>query len=366
MSDGPPPPRRRPRPYQTAGAGTGSRRARHWIDYLPLVSLIIFLMAVGGALIALSAWLSPAGKPVTVPAFIGVPYDTAAAQADSAGLRLHVIARRPDFHAAKDLVVGQLPAAGEKVRSGRSIDLIVSAGIPMVKTPNLANLSLRDAQLALEDARLELGSVQPQSNGDVTAGQVLEQHPDPFVEVQAGTKVNVVVAKGRPLTYTPSFIGLSIEFAKQAAKDAHFQLAAARYLPITLGAKPKGIVVDQDPPPGQILLPKQRVALQVSGGAPPTPTPSPSPLPLQASPEPSPTEALPSPAGQRFLRVSVALPQSDKPQPVRVVLQDASGSRTLYSETTTGGITLSFDITVTGAATIETYVGDALISTTPL
>lgn len=363
MNGGPRPPRRRPRPYET-----GPRRpARSWIDYLPLISLAILLLAVGGVVIAVSAWLSPAGDPVPVPAFIGMRFDRAAAAADTAHLRLHVVARRPDFHAGKDVVVGQLPAAGEKVRSGRTIDIIVSAGIPTVKTPNLANLSLRDAQLALEDARLELGSVQQQANGDVVAGQVLEQHPDPFVEVAAGTKVDVVVAKGRPLTYTPSFIGLSIEFAKQAAKEAHFELGDAKYLPIAVGAKPKGVIVAQDPPPGQILRPKERVSLQVSGGAPPTPTPSPSPLPLQTfQAEPSPSAALPSPAGQRFLRVSVALPQSDKPQPVRVVLQDASGSRTLYSQTTTGGITLSFDITVSGAATIETYVGDTLISTTPL
>lgn len=362
MNGGPqPPPRRRPRPYDTS-----PRPARNVFDYLPVISLLIFLIAVGGIMIAVSAWLSPAGDPVAVPGFMGMQFEQASKEADRAHLRLHVIARRPDFHAAKDVVVGQLPAAGEKVRSGRTIDIILSAGTPMMKTPNLSNLSLRDAQLALENARLELGSVQEQNNTDVIAGQVLEQHPDPFSEIKAGSKVNVVVAKGRPLLYTPSFLGLSIDFVKQAAKEARIEIGLIRYLAITPGAKPKGVVVQQDPPPGLVLAPKQRVALQLSGGAPATPTPSPSPSPPEsAAPQPSATVSLPSPVSQRLLRVSVALPRSDKPQPVRVVLEDASGSRTLYADNTTGGVTLSFDVSVTGAATIQTYVGDTLISTTP-
>src|ERR1700694_4022762 len=266
MNGGPQPPRRRrPRPYDTS-----PRPARNVFDYLPVISLLIFLLAVGGVMIAVSAWLSPAGDPVAVPGFMGMQFERASKEADRAHLRLHVIARRPDFHAAKDVVVGQLPAAGEKVRSGRTIDIILSAGTPMVKTPNLSNLSLRDAQLALENGRLELGSVQEQNNTDVIAGQVLEQHPGPFSEIKAGSKVNVVVAKGRPLLYTPSFLGLSIDFVKQAAKEARIELGQIRYLAITPGAKPKGVVVQQDPPPGLVLAPKQRVALQLSGGAPAT------------------------------------------------------------------------------------------------
>lgn len=368
MSDEPGPPRRRrPRAYGTGGG----RRPRHWTDYLPITAAILFLLACAVVLVGIANWLAPAGAPVAVPRFIGMSLEHATAQADQAQLRLHIIARRPDYHARKDVIVGQLPEAGEHVRSGRSIDIIVSDGIPIVKTPNLSNMSLRDAQLSLENAHLELGEVQEQTNPDVIAGQVLEQHPDPFAGIQAGSKVNVVVGKGRALLYTPNFSGLSIDFVKQAAHEANIQLGDLRYLPIALGAKPKGTVVAQEPPPGQILNPKQKVALQISGGAPATPTPSPSPSespsPLETlAPEATPTIALPSPVAPRLMRVSVALPASATPQPVRVVLQDATGSRTLYNHTTAGGITLSFDVTVSGAATIETYASDRLISTTPL
>ena len=66
------------------------------------------------------------------------------------------------------------------------------------------------------------------------------------------------------------------------------------------------------------------------------------------------------------MRVSVVLPKSDTPQPVRVVLEDASGSKTLFDQVTTGGITLTFDLTVMGEGTIETYVNGKLVTSTPL
>ncbi len=56
----------------------------------------------------------------------------------------------------------------------------------------------------------------------------------------------------------------------------------------------------------------------------------------------------------------------DAAKPVRVVLEDATGSKTLFDQITAGGITLSFDLHVVGQATIETYVDGKLVSTTPL
>jgi beta-lactam-binding protein with PASTA domain len=364
MSDQPRQPRRRRRAQATR------RAARHWTDYLPIAAIGAFVIAVAVVGIAAMTWLSPAGKPVTVPPFIGMPFEQAKSLAQSEHIGLRVVAHRTDFHAPKDDVIGQLPGAGEKVRESRVIDVILSDGVPMVATPNLSNLSLRDAKLALDNAHLTLGTVTEVQNLDIVAGQVLEQHPDPFTSLSAGSPVDVSIARGRPQMYTPSFIGMSLDFVRSAAKDAHIALGDVTQMPITQGAKPKGTVVAQDPVPGQALKPKQKVALQVSSGGPETPTPSPSPSASEEaalpSPSPSPSPLLPSPGSQRAMRVSVALPKSDVAEPVRVVLLDATGSKTLFEQTTTGGVTLSFDLTVVGEGTIETYVDGKLVTTTPL
>jgi len=361
--------RRRPRPSES-----GRRNRRSFLDYLPLASLLALVVVVIVVAIAAYDWLVPSGRLISVPPFIGMSFAKAQDLAASSHVGLRVVAHRVDLHAPKQTIIGQLPSAGEKVREGRVIDVILSDGVPMVTTPNLSNLSIRDAQVALGNAHLRLGKVAQSQNLHVVAGIVLEQHPDPFSSVPAGTAVDVTVASGHPQMYAPSFIGMSLDFAKKAAKDAQIALGGITDMPISPGAKPKGTIVAQDPVAGQALTPGQKISLQVSGGAPPTPTPSPTASPQLLSPSPSasptptptPTPVLPSPGGSRVMRISVALPQSAVAQPVRVVLEDATGSKTIFDQTTTGGVTLSFDVTVVGQGTIETYVNDKLVSSTPL
>ncbi len=366
MSDGHAPRRRRrttPPP----------RRRLRWSAFLlPAVVAIVFLAVV---FIGAQAYrfLSPAGGSVVVPQFVGKQFAAAQDAAAAEHLALHVVARKPDYHAPKDRIVGQLPAAGEHVREGRVVDVVVSDGAPYARVPNLANMSVRDATVTLENAHLYAGAVTSQRDDDVAEGTVLSQRPESLTQVPAGTKVDLVIAKGRPIVYAPNFVGLSIAQAIAAAKDAHVVLASPVPLAIAPQAPPKGIIVAQDPPAGQQLGLRDKIVLQISGGAPPTPTPSPQASPsIPPSGEPSPTESPSpgsSPAGApapRGLRVSVALPQSPDVTRIRVVLLDAAGSHTLYDQQTRGGFTLSFDLTVVGAGTLQTFVGDTLVNSTAL
>ncbi len=351
---------------------------RAWYFYAFWTALAVSAALILWLVLTWNAFIAPAGAPVTVPLVIGLQFPAAQSLARKSRVALHVIAHRADFKAPKDRILGQLPAAGEQVREGRSIDVIVSDGVPTVKVPNVGAMSIRDATVALENAHLFLGAVQDRQQSDVTAGPVLDQKPEAFASLPAGSHVDVVVASGRPQRYAPNFVGASITFAIAAAKDAGIALDKITGLAMAPGAKPKGTVVEQDPAAGSPLSPNQRISLQVSGGAPPTPVPlnmSPpaqtSPIPGQSSsnpnqPGPSQSGALPTPQGARGMRVSVALPGSSSPAHIRVVLLDATGSRTLYDQRTTGGFTLSFDVTVTGAATIDTYVDDALVNSTAL
>lgn len=317
--------------------------------------------------------LSPASASVAVPSFVGTRYADAQAIAEKSHLSLHVVARKPDFHAPKDVVVGQLPAAGEHVREGRVIDVILSAGEPVARVPNVANMSVRDATVTLENAHLDVGSVTSHYDSGVPEATVLSQQPEALSQVPAGTKVDLVIAKGQPVAYAPNFVGMAIANAPAAAREANVKLAPPVPLPIAPSAPPKGIIVAQDPPAGQQIHPNETITLQVSGGALPTPIPSPtfpSPGASQAGLEPSAGGSQgPSPAPSptvRGLRVSVALPESPQPARIRVVVVDATGSRTLFDQNTRGGSTISFDITVTGAATLQTYISDQLVNSTPL
>jgi beta-lactam-binding protein with PASTA domain len=350
---------------------------RRWMALGLPIAVAAAVIVIAWVAIAAIRWFAPAGDAVSVPSFVDMQFSEAEALAKSAHLSLRIVARKPDYHAPKDRIVGQLPAAGGHVREGRTVDVVVSDGEPTTKVPNVANMSVRDATVTLENARLDVGSVQEQIDSDVAEGTVLSQKPEALSDVPAGTKIDLVIAKGRPIAYAPNFVGMPIAAANAAAKDAHVVLAPSVQLPIAPGAPKKGIVVSQDPPAGQQMKPHERITLQVSGGAPPTPPPSPGavvPSPAEATqspgssstPQASQTNLLSTPSAPRGLRVSVALPQSASPVRIRVVLLDASGSRTLYDQQTRGGFTLSFDLTVTGAGTLQTYVGESLVNSTPL
>lgn len=343
---------------------------------LPGLALVAIVALVWVAAEAMRL-LAPAGASVAVPSFTGMRYDDAQDAASAAHLALHIVARKPDYHARKDVVVGQLPAAGEHVREGRTIDVIVSDGEPLARVPNVANMSVRDATVTLENARLDVGAVTSRYDDGVPEATVLAQQPEALSQVPAGTKVALVVAKGQPVAYAPNFVGMPIASAPAAAKEASVRLSPSVQLPLAPSAPPKGIIVSQDPPAGQQLHPGETIRLEVSGGAIPTMPPSPS----SASPSAagsggeagtgsasggaSPSQPTPS-ATPRGLRVSVALPQTSKPARIRVVVVDATGSRVLFDQQSEGGTTISFDITVTGPATLETFVDDQLVNSTQL
>lgn len=314
-------------------------------------ALIIWLLAL------VAYWIAPAGAPVSVPDFVGMTYDTAAATATSKHLSIRSIAHRADSKAAKDTIIGQLPYAGEHVREGRAILVIVSDGSPTAQVPNVSGMTQREATVALENQRLEVGKVSRRFDTGVVAGTVIQQDIDALTAVPVGSKVDITVATGRPLRYTPPFVGLPLTVVEAAAKENGIALDKPAFLPPAPSAPPKGIIIAQNPVPGTMLDSTTKISLDVSGGPIPTPTPTGN---LLAAP------ALPNPDSMRGLRVSVNVPSENPPAQVRIVVQDATGARTIWNQATGGGQTLWFDLGVTGSATLETYVNDQLVSAVPI
>jgi serine/threonine-protein kinase len=369
----------KPRRTRRVEAYAPPPRSPRWGTYALPAAVVVLIIVVVWVIWAAFHWLEPSGNPVEVPSFVGMQFDDAGRLADRSHITLRTVARHADDKSQKDQILGQFPAAGEHVREGRAIDVIVSDGPPTIPVPNLSNLSSRDARVALENARLNVGKVTQEHNTSIVEGTVLSQRPDAFTIVPIGTKVDITIATGRAAAYMPNFVGLSLNFVRSVAHEYNLVIDRPTYLPITPGARPKDTVVSQQPLAGQPLVANERVVLQVSSGAPATPTPkptlTPSPEPTgipeqtptpAPTPTPTPTSALPAPGEARLLRIAVQLPASSSPKRVKVVLQDASGSRDLYDQMTTGGFTLSFDVSVRGAGTVETYVDGALVNTTPI
>ncbi len=81
----------------------------------------------------------------------------------------------------------------------------MSSGKPQATVPDLSNLSQADAETALTDAGLKLGSVSQNTSTTVPAGIVSSQDPPAGQKVDKGSTVSIVVSTGSPSpTATPS------------------------------------------------------------------------------------------------------------------------------------------------------------------
>lgn len=103
----------------------------------------------------------------------------------------------------KGHVIEQNPHPQAKVQADTKINLVISAGPPIVEVtvPSLIGRSPAEALAILQSIGLKLGEVVEQ-NADLPSGQIVAQEPAAESVVEVGTAVNVVVSKG-PETIEP-------------------------------------------------------------------------------------------------------------------------------------------------------------------
>ena len=91
-------------------------------------------------------------------------------------------------------VASQRPEAGRKVKAGRVVNLMVSAGKRKIAVPNLLGRPVEQAEAVLSAAELMLGEVKREQSRDAREGAVLAQEPLPGEEIEIGTKVDLLIA----------------------------------------------------------------------------------------------------------------------------------------------------------------------------
>ena len=176
-------------------------------------------------------------------------------------------------------ILDQSPAAGEEVEEGSEVTIKLGVGSGTVEAPDLSGLSVTDADSALREAELTLGSVQPPPE-DPAAAQITSQVPAAGEEVQIGSPVNIFVAGGEEAEdggeagggdggggeagVVPDVAGLSAAAAAEA-------LAGAELVPVTASVvddSDPGTLVGTEPPADAELQPGTEVRLLVSAGFP--------------------------------------------------------------------------------------------------
>jgi serine/threonine-protein kinase len=202
---------------------------------------------------------------------------------------------------------------------------------------------MREAQLDLSRAHLQLGRVTYVRSDIIPEDHVVSQSPAPLVSVHQGDVVTLTVSQGgRANVMVPDFVGLTIDQARTLAADAGVKLGQIVWTPLGKSGPPHGMVARQNPPPKAKIASYDPVALQVSAG--------------------------PNESGYilRQVRVLVSVPEPANVQPgqqldVRLALTDATGRYDLYHAFAEPGQKLDFTVTAVGTSLLDMYVNDTLV-----
>jgi beta-lactam-binding protein with PASTA domain len=255
----------------STGPGWKSRRAL-------LASIVgAFVLAAG------VFWLWPTQS--TVPDLTGSTLPEAALKLKAASLIEGSKAYQPDSEKSPDTVLSQAPSPNARVKRGTAVDLVV-AKRALVEIPRLRGKSLTDAQKALQDLQLTVGTITREPNSNVAPDAVLSEFPGGGRRVAIGTTIDLVVAQaqvvpppvatpGAPAPATladiPALTGKPLSDAVKLLRDSHLAVGKISRQPNPSVAQ--DTVLSEFPTAGRKVDPGTAVDLVVAQMQAPAPPP---------------------------------------------------------------------------------------------
>ena len=238
----------------------GRRRGRR----IALVAVLLVVLAGGGV----AAWAQLSGQLAPehpVPALVGESRAAATATLDRLHLHLAVTGSTYNGRYPSGTVISQTPPGG-RLREGRTVDVVLSAGPQPVAVPtSLAGLSQAAAEQVLATLHLRPGTVTQEHSMTVPAGSVISSSPDSGT-LLPGRPVDLVVSSGKPTVAVP---------ALTATTAASFSAARSALAALGLGAVEtdqysttvsKGAVISLAPGSGSTVVVGTTVTVTVSRG----------------------------------------------------------------------------------------------------
>lgn len=169
---------------------------------------------------------------VTVPDVTKVSLTEAETILEDYGLRHEVIDRRAHSAYPADYIIDQSPSAKQIVKPERKVYLTVNtATTPQTVVPDVVNMSLRNAEIQLENHGLTVGTKSYESSR--FRNTILRQSVAPGDTVSRGTVVNLAVSDGlgSRIVDVPDVSGLRLSEAQQAITAAGLRVGEVRFQP---------------------------------------------------------------------------------------------------------------------------------------
>lgn len=215
--------------------------------------------------------LTRAEEAVVIADLAGRHAGDAAVWLASRGLRAEIDHFESNDTAAPLSVTFHSPGAGEEVRPGHVVRLVISRGARTVPVPDVRNAYLSQATLILSRNGLAVSDVVEIAD-PAPANTVLATSPGPNASVLGGTPVRMLVSKGpaKRVWITPD--------VTWSSWDTVSELAGAMGVVLEIGQRmhaadeAENVVLEQFPAPGTRLTEGEPLRVTVNGDIGATPT----------------------------------------------------------------------------------------------
>ena len=234
---------------------------------IALVALVFLGLAIVSAFITMKAvtW----SRTVAVPDVRDMNLPAAINLLRNAGLNIKV--EREEHHPTvpQNYIIGQNPAPGERVKSGRDVMVVVSLGSQEVPVPQATGEVFRLAQITLRQAGLNLGEM-ARVDSPSPAETVILQSPPQGAVVQKDSAVDMLVSGGARRTryVTPDLRGMTLPQAGDAVRPMGGKVLYSG----------KGAVIASQQPKAGFRLPANGQIVVALGVAAPRPGKAPVPI----------------------------------------------------------------------------------------
>jgi beta-lactam-binding protein with PASTA domain len=223
-----------------------------------VIRIIIVLLAFFAFLLVLDKivmpWYVKRGEVTVLPKVVGKPVDDAIRLLEEAGYEPIKYETQFDEKAKEGTIIRQTPEGGDETKPGRKVYLIISGGQEMVLVPSLVGQALRDARILLVRANLDLGKTDMEFTDSIPSGVVFKQHPDAGMKISTDQKVNIVVSQGSRAGRIPVPDVIGVSSVEALMRLGNAKLGVGNRTLVSSETSKPGMVVDQSPKPGELVL----------------------------------------------------------------------------------------------------------------
>ena len=190
------------------------------------------------------------GDELTIPDVSGLSESDAQKRLEDEGFEKISSDFQYDDNVAEGDVISTTPAAGSKATKDTDIKMIVSKGAEKKTVPNVVGKADADAQKAIKDAGLTVGTVTYQHDDSVPNGKVISQSVAGGKKVAAGTAVSIVVSSGSDKITVENFVGRDEGELLEWARDNGLNASVQKYE--NSNNYPEGTIISQKPSSGSV------------------------------------------------------------------------------------------------------------------